>query len=193
LPPVASLLIRAAGAVRFNTMNLRFVPPNFREVAVMVRRLLACVAPFAALVAVLSTAGTARAIGYWNVPGTFCQCAGYGWGAGHHACYVLGPINCRDCFDHGEVRLPYAPQPPYACYGGGTYNYDFRQPGQYAPVEYQTMPQDVVPTTDVSTPEATLPEPAPQSLTPDPLPMPERSIPEPSAPSRPLFDSPVER
>jgi hypothetical protein len=136
------------------------------------------IAPIVALLAVLFGGAPAFAVGYWNLPGNFCQCTGYGWGAGHHACLVLGPITCGDCCAHHEVRLPCAPQPPYACYGCDSYNYDFRQPSQFGPVEYQTTPQIVEPTPDMASP----------SLTPDALPMPEAP-----APSRPIFEAPVER
>jgi hypothetical protein len=55
----------------------------------------------------------ATAIGYWNVPGNVCQCWGYGNGAGYHAPLVLGPVSLKGCLAHNEVRLPYAPAPPY--------------------------------------------------------------------------------
>jgi hypothetical protein len=58
------------------------------------------------------------AAGYWNVPSTFCQCIGYGCGAGYHAPLVLGPVSHAGWLDHNEIRLPYAPRPAYApgCY-----------------------------------------------------------------------------
>jgi hypothetical protein len=79
-----------------------------------VRRLLvaATALPFA-----LSIASTAAASGYWNVPSSFCQCMGFGWGAGYHAPFVLGPITCDRWCAHNEVRLPYAPVSSYSCYG----------------------------------------------------------------------------
>ena len=46
-----------------------------------------------------------RPIGYYNLPGNFCQCFGYGNGGGYHACLVLGPANCGGCCDQHEVRL----------------------------------------------------------------------------------------
>ncbi|MEX2308514.1 MAG: hypothetical protein WD738_13015 [Pirellulales bacterium] len=61
----------------------------------------------------------ARAAGYWNVPSTFCQCVGCGWGAGYHAPLVLGPISCQGWCDPKEVRLPYSPAPSYGCYANG--------------------------------------------------------------------------
>jgi len=57
----------------------------------------------------------ASAIGYYNLPGTFCQCFGYGNGAGHHACLALGPSTCFGFGPPNEVRLPYPPQPPCRC------------------------------------------------------------------------------
>jgi hypothetical protein len=64
-----------------------------------------------------TTAAPASAIGYYNLPGSFCQCFGYGNGAGHHACLVLGPASCAGfCATH-EVRLEHPPQPPYGYYG----------------------------------------------------------------------------
>lgn len=63
----------------------------------------------------------AEAIGYYNVPGSFCQCFGYGCGAGYHAPLCLGPVSCRGFCRHGVNRLPYRPYSPYAgcdCGGG---------------------------------------------------------------------------
>jgi hypothetical protein len=65
---------------------------------------------------VTATIPAASAAGYYNLPGSFCQCFGYGNGAGYHSCLVLGPSTWNGfCAPH-EVRLPYAPQPPYAWY-----------------------------------------------------------------------------
>ena len=149
----------------------------------MVRRLLACIA----LVAVLLAAGPVYAVGYWNLPGNVCQCWGYGWGAGHHACFVLGPISHDSALAHNEVRLPCAPHPPYAYYNSGSYNYDFRQPAQLAPVEYLPSPQVAAPTTEALPAEASTRETPVPTLTPDPLPMQEEP-----APPRALFEPPVE-
>jgi len=73
----------------------------------------------AVLLATLSAAAPAGAAGYWNLPSTFCQCMGIGWGAGYHAPLVLGPITCDDWCDHKEVRLPHAPALLCGCYGYG--------------------------------------------------------------------------
>ncbi len=66
------------------------------------------------LLAILT--GSARAIGYYNLPGSFCQSFGYGNGAGHHACFVLGPVSCAGFSATNEVRLEHPPQPPYGYY-----------------------------------------------------------------------------
>ena len=70
-------------------------------------------------VAILGTLAvpSASAIGYYNLPGSFCQCFGYGKGAGYHACLVLGPSTAEGCCATNEVRLAYPPRPPYAYYG----------------------------------------------------------------------------
>jgi hypothetical protein len=57
------------------------------------------------------TGQPALAVGYWNLPGNFCQCFGYGWGPGYHASMVLGPPSCDGIFAHDVVRLPAAPSP----------------------------------------------------------------------------------
>jgi hypothetical protein len=62
-----------------------------------------------AVVLLSFTARPASAIGYWNMPGNFCQCFGYGWGPGYHASMVLGPPTCEGIFAHDVVRLPAAP------------------------------------------------------------------------------------
>jgi len=82
------------------------------------RRSIQFAATLAAAIGLLAFAsGSARAIGYYNLPGSFCQCFGYGNGAGHHACLVLGPANSRGFCATNEVRLEYPPQPPYGYYG----------------------------------------------------------------------------
>jgi hypothetical protein len=61
-------------------------------------------------------AAAVHATGYWNMPGTFCQCMGVGWGAGYHAPLLLGPATCAGWCDHKEVRLPHSPAPLCGCY-----------------------------------------------------------------------------
>lgn len=68
------------------------------------------------LIAALFASPSAFATGYWNLPSNFCQCAGYGCGAGYHAPLVLGPISCRGWFATNEIRLPVPPRPPYIGY-----------------------------------------------------------------------------
>jgi hypothetical protein len=65
----------------------------------------------AAILAVALVPASAGAIGYYNLPGNFCQCFGYGVGAGYHAPLVLGPISNHGCFADNLRRLPYAPAP----------------------------------------------------------------------------------
>jgi hypothetical protein len=75
---------------------------------------------FAALSAVAfvaTMATSAPAAGYYNLPGSFCQCFGYGNGAGYHSCLVLGPSTCNGWCAPNEVRLECPPRPPYAYYG----------------------------------------------------------------------------
>jgi hypothetical protein len=63
---------------------------------------------------ILAESITAGAAGYWNVPSTFCQCCGCGFGGGYHAPLILGPPT-YECFaGPNEVRVPHAPN-PYAC------------------------------------------------------------------------------
>jgi hypothetical protein len=71
----------------------------------------------AVLLVVACSAASAGAAGYWNVPSTFCQCMNVGWGAGYHACLVLGPINCDGLCDHKELRVPYPPTSSPSCCG----------------------------------------------------------------------------
>jgi len=137
------------------------------------------------LVAGVCAGRPVHAVGYWNLPGNFCQCAGYGWGAGHHSCLVLGPMSCNGCCAHNEVRLPCAPQPPYGSYGCSNFNFDFRQPAQLAPVEYApSVPSEE----SLSMPVETSPVAETPTLAADPLPMPEGA-----APPRAIFDAPAER
>lgn len=150
-------------------------------------------ASVAAILVFMATTTPALAIGYWNVPGNSCQWWGCGWGAGHHACLMLGPSSCSDAFNHREVRLPHSPRPPYCYNGCGAYNYDFRQVPAIAPAVYEQSPHEIMPVTAPQLVPETLPElapvaPADAEPPADPLPTPE----EPMS-ARPLFDAPVER
>ena len=77
-----------------------------------------CLAIVAAACSVGFAMSRAEAVGYWNMPGNFCQCWGYGWGAGYHAPLVLGPPTCSGWLNPHEVRLACPPGPP--CYCGLT-------------------------------------------------------------------------
>lgn len=100
----------------------------------------------------------AHAIGYYNVPGSFCQCFGYGNGAGHHACLVLGPLSCRGFCDTKEVRLECPPQPPYAYYNCYPY-------GAYGPPLPSTWLDEPVPVR----PAVQAPAPTPAAMRPQVL------------------------
>jgi hypothetical protein len=169
----------------------------------MVCRFFRVAAAFATAFAMVTAPMAAHAVGYWNVPGNVCQCWGYGWGAGHHACLTLGPITNEGCFAHNEVRLPCAPQPPYACYSDPGYNFDFRQRAHAVTYEQSTAPVEYEPNQPQlqQLPQA---QPLPQQhqgespplgvpeLAPDSLPMPDETLPDMPEPKRALFDPPVE-
>lgn len=104
----------------------------------------------------LASASVALAIGYYNLPGSFCQCFGYGNGAGYHSCLVLGPSSCWGFCDPNEVRLPCPPQPPYDYYSGGSCNPDARGSWLEGQVPMQM-------TTPAPLPE---PTPAPSAMRP---------------------------
>src|SRR4051812_3360567 len=76
----------------------------------------------ALMLAAIANSRTAQATGYWNMPGTFCQWCGCGFGGGYHAPLVLGPLT-HECFEGpNEIRMAQAPN-PYGCAqpGGGGY------------------------------------------------------------------------
>lgn len=103
----------------------------------MFHRLLKWCAPVAVGLVVAAAPMTAKAIGYYNVPGTCCQWFGYGCGAGYHAPLVLGPISARGCCAHGVERLPYAPCSTCAgaacgCNYAGD-GYEFGEPSRLEP------------------------------------------------------------
>jgi hypothetical protein len=176
----------------------------------MLRRSTGLLAIVLAIVGALAAADSARAVGYWNPPGSGCQCWGVGFGAGYHAKFVLGPITCDECFAHNEVRLPYAPQPPYGCcnYGYGcSYGEASVLAPSAGPVEVPVMAPTTAPTispeaappmpTDPEPESQPLPEPEPVDMTPDAAPAAEESsaLPPPppaSTPRSALFGPPVE-
>jgi hypothetical protein len=142
----------------------------------------AVIVPYAVAAVALVNVSPALAVGYWNLPGNVGQWWGYGWGAGHHACFVLGPVSTKGAFAHNHKRLPHAPEPAYGCYEDCTYNYDFRQSSQFVPNEYQPGPQF-----EMLSP-ALHSAPPSDALTPDSLPMPEAA----AAPEA-IFYAPVEQ
>jgi hypothetical protein len=93
---------------------------------------------FASLVVAVEPAA---AISYYNVPGSFCQCFGYGNGAGHHACLVLGPSTCEGFCSTHEVRLECPPQPPYGYYNCALYGAASQGTWINEPVPVQVAPQ----------------------------------------------------
>jgi hypothetical protein len=98
-------------------------------------------------VAGLAIPQSAQATGWWNMPGTFCQWNGCGFGGGYHAPLVLGPLT-HECFEGpNEIRMPQAPN-PYACApycgegnGCGTCN----RPSVAAPVQAAPPQMPVAP------------------------------------------------
>ena len=83
------------------------------------RNFMACLtAAFAGLLTV-SYIEQAQAGGYWNMPGTYAQRSGHGYGAGYHAPLILGPVRWDGWGLGNQVRLPHAPLPYYGCGSGG--------------------------------------------------------------------------
>jgi hypothetical protein len=171
----------------------------------MFQRTFASLAVVVATLSAVASTEQAVAVGYWNVPGNVCQWNGYGFGAGYHAKFVLGPITVHDCCAHNEVRLPYAPQPPYSCYCQNGCGYGFDQPSVLAP---SAAPTAVFPAEDevgapvpVEVEQNELPALEPDDVDMEPVsPASEDSsapppppMPQPSTSARPLFDPPVER
>jgi hypothetical protein len=152
------------------------------------RSLISCLAVVSAVVCGAVCTEQVRAAGYWNVPGTFAQRAGHGYGGGYHAPLILGPIQCDGWGLGTPVRLPYAPSPYCAC---GSYGDCGRM------VEAASSMESVVPTT-APTPSAAAPV---ETRTVEPIPAAPSEVvgqaPEPAAeqvvkPVRPLFDPPVQ-
>jgi hypothetical protein len=85
----------------------------------------------ATLIAILLATACARrtqATGYWNLPSTFCQCIGCGYGAGHHAPFILGPITADGWLAANEYRLPHAPSSSYNGCDYGENGWQFAEP-----------------------------------------------------------------
>jgi hypothetical protein len=110
-----------------------------------------CVVCVAALAVVGISVPSVSAAGYWNVPSSFCQCIGYGYGAGYHAPLVLGPITCHGYVNYNEVRLPCPPRPQYCgCgfeYGGcaGGCNSSLIEPSALPPMSVEPAPTELLP------------------------------------------------
>jgi hypothetical protein len=117
----------------------------------MVRRSFTTVLVALTLVAIANSR-TAQATGYWNMPGTFCQWCGCGFGGGYHAPLVLGPLT-HECFEGpNEIRIAQAPN-PYACapYGGGGCggcNCTGSAMGPATPQQQQSQPEMIQPATN---------------------------------------------
>jgi hypothetical protein len=101
----------------------------------------AAIAAVALLGSIAFTPRIASAIGYYNVPGSFYQCFGYGNGAGHQACLVLGPSSCHGFCDTHEVRVECPPQPPYSYYSYGGYGPPVEGSWLHEQVPVQVAPQ----------------------------------------------------
>lgn len=131
----------------------------------MARRIaLAGIVTSAAALLALAATRPAAAIGYLNVPGSFCQCMGYGNGAGHHSCLVLGPVSCQGFCSTHEVRIECPPQPPYAYYNSGYYGAGSQGTWIQDSVPVQFAPQQFAPQ---SAPAAEpLPTPTPAAMRP---------------------------
>jgi hypothetical protein len=97
----------------------------------------------AAMLVATAWATPARATGYWNMPSNFCQCLGYGFGAGHHAPLVLGPANWNGICAHNEVRLPCAPSVPYGSCGSTDGRHYFAHPSLLEPAPAAAAPAPV--------------------------------------------------
>jgi hypothetical protein len=96
----------------------------------------------AALLAWAAGATSAGAAGYWNVPSSFCQCMGYGLGAGYHAPLVLGPVSYDGWLATNLHRLPYAPAPPGAGCMYGSYH-EFAQATRLEPARVAPAPRQI--------------------------------------------------
>jgi hypothetical protein len=102
-------------------------------------------AAFAVLLLGAWAAPCASAIGYWNIPGNFCQWWGYGNGPGYHAPMVLGPVSHQGWHDCNLTRLPYPPKPANYCNGGCGGDANFGEYGQPTVLEAQPTPAAFLP------------------------------------------------
>ena len=134
-----------------------------------------CVSVAVSLAIGAATTGELNA-GCYNVPGTFVQCAGCGYGGGYHAPLYIGPPNLIDCFCPNQVRLLHSPSPygPCAC---------CYQPGQE--FEGTSKMRGEVPVAPTPAPQrATVPPGVTAAPVPQPASMP-RTVPAPLPPPMP--------
>jgi hypothetical protein len=96
---------------------------------------------FGAILLTAAISNSAVATGYWNLPSTFCQCIGCGFGAGYHAPLLLGPISHEGWLAVNERRLPCPPAAANAGYGFGHHGHDFAQPTMMEPKLQPTGPE----------------------------------------------------
>jgi hypothetical protein len=83
--------------------------PSLEPFAVLLRRASFYSAVVSIVIAGAASCPSAGAVGYWNMPGTYFQYSGYGFGPGYHAPLVLGPVRCDGWLGMGVRRLPYSP------------------------------------------------------------------------------------
>jgi hypothetical protein len=139
------------------------------------RELVACVSVAVSLAIGAVTTGPVYARGYYNLPGTFLQCTGHGYGGGYHAPLVLGLTNplCGCC--PNERRLLHSPSPycPCACYyqPGREFEGTSRMPGS-VPAGAAPIPPQPVPAPATAPAPSNIPAPsAPPAPTTPPAPI----------------------
>jgi hypothetical protein len=162
------------------------------------RSLISCLAVVSAVVFGAARIEQAQAAGYWNVPGTFAQRAGHGYGGGYHAPLILGPVRCDGWGLGAPTRLPSAPSPYYGCGSYGDCGRVVEAPSSMEGVVPTAVPAPT-PMPSAAAPVETRPaEPAPApTATPEvvgqaPEPAPEPAVEQVVEPVRPLFDPPVQ-
>jgi hypothetical protein len=76
-----------------------------------------------AILATFSGAKLVNAVGYYNMPGDFCQWTGHGFSGGYHAPLVLGPVRFDGAVFPNVTRVSQSPNPygcvPYCGYEAG--------------------------------------------------------------------------
>lgn len=148
----------------------------------------------AATLLVLGATGVAPvfAAGYWNVPGNFCQCCGYGCSGGYHAPFILGPIQFDGWGPPNEVRLPCPPPPICGCTGGSDCGRQFEATSSLGRIVPMIQPTPAHAVQPAAAPEAaksadapTVPSSPTGATTTD-------STPAESKRTRPIFEPPVQ-